>query len=184
MKKILSFALTLAMAASFLMSGAVTASGESAQTQNGTSAAAVDEGSSLRSDVSYPTTDGKWISEQTQNLVITPAIPTELSTDSGADVEGWQSNWDTVMIPGGWDSLYVTGADNALQVYSTTALDGSSTFAIRPTTMGTTGTNANLGGAGSESVFDGGISYTVKLSAEDIARANAGAVSAVVYAEF
>ncbi len=136
------------------------------------------------SGVTYPTSEGKWSGSRTENLIVTPALP-NYSQDSGKDVAKWQSNWDKVMVPAGWGSLYVTGYDNALQVYATTAKDGTTpTFAIRPTTKGTDGTNANLGGAGDADVYDGGVSYTIQLTEYEQYVANSGLLEIDAYAEF
>ncbi len=138
----------------------------------------------------FATTADKWEGNQTVNLIPGVTLPVtdaqgKLSTDSGADVERWQAHWNTVMVPAGWGSDHITGYDNALQVVAAKALDESSTFLIRPTTTGTTGDNANLGGAGGD-VDDnlGGVSYTVELSQEDIQRADTGILQAYAYGEF
>ncbi len=138
----------------------------------------------------FATTAGKWEGNQTVSLIPDVTVPVtddqgSLSTDSGADVERWQTHWNSVMVPAGWGSDSITGYDNALQVVAARALDGSSTFLIRPTTTGTTGDNANLGGAGGD-VDDnlGGVSYTVELSPEDMQRADTGILQAYSYGEF
>ncbi len=139
---------------------------------------------------SFATSEGMWNGEKTDNLIPDVTVPVtdaqgELGTGSGEDIERWQAHWNDVMVPAGWGSDHITGEDDALQIYSIAATDGSPTFAIRPAKTGTSGDNANLGGAG-EGIEDnlGGVSYTVALSAADIALAQKNLLQAYSYAEF
>ncbi len=134
----------------------------------------------------FATTEGKWNDKKTTNLITTPTLPS-YNTGDGKDLSKWKSFWDNKMVPSGWGSDKISGDDNELQVYATTALDGSDTFAIRPAKSGTYwGGDACLGGAGADTVeerYEGGVSYTIQLSVADQAIANSGYLKTSAKAE-
>ncbi len=139
---------------------------------------------------SFTTTEGKWNGNKTVNLIPTPTLPVKynsvvLGTGDGENKSLWQAHWNNVMVAAGWGSEYISGDDDALQIYATSALDGSDTFAIRPCEIGVDGTNANLGGAG-DNVNDtaGGIFYTITLTDEDIELAKTGTLYVQAFGEF
>ncbi len=108
-----------------------------------------------------------------ENLIPTPTLP-GYSSEAGADKELWQEHWNQVMVPYGWGSDWISGEDDALQVYIPESTREYA-FAIRPVDVGTDGTNACLGGAGdAPDKYTGGISYTVELSEMVMNKANEG----------
>lgn len=134
----------------------------------------------------FATTEDVWQGAKTTNLITTPTLPS-YNTGDGKDTSKWKSFWNNEMVASGWGSYKISGDDDALQVYATTALDGSDTFAIRPVKSGTFwGGDACLGGADADTVeqrYEGGVSYTVKLSSADQAIANNGYLRTSVKAE-
>ncbi len=144
-------------------------------------------GNPVTSD-SFATTENAWAGAKTENLIPTPTLPS-LNTGDGKDIAAWKKNWNNTMVAAGWGSSHISGADDALQVFATTALDGSPTFAIRPAKSGTYfGGDACLGGeqgkADDGTCYRGGVSYTVILSEEDRALADDGQLRTSAKAEF
>ncbi len=141
-------------------------------------------GNKIASGIFPTVSKSMWKGAQTVNLILEPNLP-DLNTGDGKDVSKWKSNWNDVMVKSGWGSDHISGDDDALQVYATKAIDGSSTFAIRPAKSGTIGGgDACLGGAAADTKYDGGVSYTVELSSAERALANEGKLRTSSKAEF
>ncbi len=137
--------------------------------------AAITAFAAVGSITNYGTMTGKWNGNITTNLINIPAI------GSGT------SFWEGTMMPAGWSSKGISGTDTNLDVYRTTALDGTTdTFAIRPVNGGGTlnGGDACLGGADETPVRGAGVSYTVKLDSKAQKLANEGVLTTTSKAEF